>query len=133
MRTRTFLVVDPADATPLWRQIEEGMRRLVARGLLAPGEPVPSVRDLARELVVNPATVSRAYQRLVDAGVLQVLRGEGTFVAESPPGMGRAEKRELLRRAAERYAQEAASLGAGEADALREVEAALKRSQREAG
>jgi GntR family transcriptional regulator len=69
------LRVDPRDAVPIWRQIEDGVRRLVAAGALSPGATVPSVRDLARDLRVNPATVSKAYQRLTDAGVLEVRRG----------------------------------------------------------
>ena len=77
------LRVDPAAAAPLWSQIEEGVRRLVASGTLAPGAAVPSVRDLARDLRVNPATVSKAYQRLTDAGVLEVRRGDGTYVSGS--------------------------------------------------
>ena len=82
---REALRVDPGDAVPIWRQIEEGLRRMVASRALPPGSPVPSVRDMARELRVNPATVSKAYQRLVDAGILAVKRGEGTFVAEGAP------------------------------------------------
>jgi GntR family transcriptional regulator len=54
------LRIDPSDATPIWSQIEEGLRRLVASGALGPGAVVPSVRDLARELRVNPATVAKA-------------------------------------------------------------------------
>src|SRR5947209_2867682 len=62
------LRIDPQDPRPIWRQIEETVRHLVASGSLAAGTGVPSVRDLARELQVNPATVSKAYQRLTDAG-----------------------------------------------------------------
>jgi DNA-binding transcriptional regulator YhcF (GntR family) len=68
------LRIDPADPRPIWRQIEESVRHLVASGALVAGAPVPSVRDLARDLQVNPATVSKAYQRLTDAGVR---RGSG--------------------------------------------------------
>lgn len=74
------LRVDPSDSTPIWSQIEEGVRRLVASGALAAGAAVPSVRELARELRVNPATVAKAYQRLCEAELLVVRRGEGTFV-----------------------------------------------------
>jgi len=70
------LRIDPSDATPIWSQIEEGIRRLVATGSWKPGGPVPSVRDLASELRINPATVARGYQRLTEAGILVVRRGE---------------------------------------------------------
>jgi len=106
------LRIDPSDATPIWSQIEEGMRRLVASGALAAGAAVPSVRDLARELSVNPATVAKAYQRLTDAGVFSVRRGEGTYVADAPPAMGPEKRQRVLSDGAVRYASLAATLGA---------------------
>ena len=115
------LRVDPRDAVPIWRQIEDGVRRLVASGALASGASVPSVRDLARDLRVNPATVSKAYQRLTDAGVLEVRRGEGTFVAAAPPAMARSERKRTLREAAARYAAIAVTLGAKESDAVEQL------------
>jgi len=115
------LRVDPRDAVPIWRQIEDGVRRLVATGALASGAAVPSVRDLARDLRVNPATVSKAYQRLTDAGVLEVRRGEGTFVAAAPPAMARSERTRTLRDAAARYAAIAVTLGAKESEALEQL------------
>jgi GntR family transcriptional regulator len=118
------LRIDPKDPRPIWRQIEEGVRNLVACGALAAGEGVPSVRDLARELQVNPATVSKAYQRLTDAGLLDVRRGDGTYVAESPPELSRRERAGRLREAALRFAGLAATLGAGREEALASLEKA---------
>lgn len=109
---RYTLHVDPADAVPIWRQIEDGVRRLVATGALVPGGPVPSVRDLARQLQVNPATVSKAYRRLTDAGVLEVRRGEGTFVTASPPALSNGDRHSELSAGAVRYAALARTLGA---------------------
>lgn len=106
-----MLRIDPSDATPIWSQIEEGMRRLVAAGSLKPGAPVPSVRDLAKDLRINPATVAKAYQRLTDAGILMVKRGDGTYVADAPPPISRTERARTLRDAATRYASLAATLG----------------------
>jgi GntR family transcriptional regulator len=119
-----MLRIDPRDALPIWKQIEEGLRRLVGSGSLRPGRPVPSVRDLARELRVNPMTVSKAYQRLADGGVLVVRRGEGTFVAEGPPQLTRAERAKTMREAASRYVSLAATLGVSKDEAAREVAAA---------
>ena len=121
------LRVDPADAAPIWSQIEENLRRLVASGALKPGAAVPSVRDLARELNVNPATVAKAYLRLTDAGVLAVRRGEGTYVADAPPAMSRVERARILKDAAVRYASIAATLGADEGDATAALAAAWKK------
>jgi GntR family transcriptional regulator len=83
--------------------------------------PVASVRDMAKGLRVNPATVSKAYQRLTDAGVLEVRRGEGTYVAASPPALGRAERSRVLREGAARYAAAAMMLGAAREEALEEL------------
>lgn len=111
------LRIDPGDPRPIWRQIEESVRHLVAAGTLAPGTAVPSVRDLARDLRVNPATVSKAYQRLSDAGVLVVHRGEGTFVARGPSPLSQSERRRRLEAEALRYATLALSLGIDEEEA----------------
>jgi GntR family transcriptional regulator len=119
-----LLRIDPRDARPIWRQIEEGVQHLVARGALPAGALVPSVRDLARDLQVNPATVSKAYQRLTDAGVLAVRRGEGTFVAEAPPAMEETHRSSRLREEAVRYASLAITLGASREEALATVDSA---------
>jgi GntR family transcriptional regulator len=124
------LSVDPADAVPIWRQIESGIRRLIALGNLRAAAAVPSVRDLAQELGVNPMTVAKAYRRLTDEGLLVVRRGEGTFVADSPPHLGRADRVRALREAAERFVAEAASLAASEDDAVAEVRATWSRLAR---
>ncbi len=120
------LRVDPTSSTPIWSQIEEGVRRLVASGALPLGGPVPSVRDLARELRVNPATVAKAYQRLADAGILTVRRGEGTFVAETAPAMNRTERSRTLRDGATRYASLAATIGATPDEASEELRTAWR-------
>ena len=117
------LRIDPGQPTPIWSQIEEGVRRMVAAGSLRRGLAVPSVRELARELRVNPATVSKAYQRLTDAGVLCVRRGDGTYVAAEPPAPTRAERGRLLREGALRYAGVALAAGATREEALEELKA----------
>jgi GntR family transcriptional regulator len=109
--------VNPSLPTPIWSQIEEGVRHLVASGALAPGHALPSVRDLARTERVNPNTVAKAYQRLVEAGVLETRRGEGTFVAERPPSMPPTERARTLHEAALRYASLAVNLGASRSEA----------------
>src|ERR1051325_3612320 len=101
------------------------MRRLIAVGTLSPGAAVPSVRDLARDLQVNPATVSKAYQRLTDRGVLAVRRGDGTYVADRPPARSDEERAAKLGQAALRYASLAVTLGADREEAVASVETAL--------
>ena len=123
--------INPSDAAPIWRQIEEGIRRMIALGTLAPASLVPSVRDLAQALRVNPNTVARAYQRLIDVGVLTVKRGEGTYVADAPTQPKRAERNEMLRDAATRLAGVAIAVGASLADATEELESSYERVVRE--
>jgi GntR family transcriptional regulator len=123
------LRLDDRDPTPLWKQLELGVRRLLASGALAPGHPMTSVRDLAQELGVNPATVSKAYQRLTEAGVLEVRRGEGTFVSATPPARGHADRGRELAEAAERCAVVGLNLGADVEQAVDHLRRAYARLQ----
>jgi GntR family transcriptional regulator len=123
--------INPSNAAPIWKQIEEGMRRMISLGSLSPGDAVPSVRDLAKTLRVNPNTVARAYQRLTDAGVFAVRRGEGTFVADAPVQLKRSERNETLRDAAARYAGTALAVGASIGEATDELESSYERLVRE--
>lgn len=121
-----LLRIEPADPRPIWRQIEEGVQHLIASGALSAGSAVPSVRDLARDLQVNPATVSKAYQRLTDAGVLAVRRGDGTYVSTAPPVLTLDERQRKLRDGAVRYASLASTLGAGAEEAVEALAAAWR-------
>ena len=121
-----LLDIDPAAAAPIWRQIEDGMRRLVASGALPVGTAVPSVREFARELRVNPATVSKAYQRLTADGALEVRRGEGTFVAQRPAGAQAADRERILEAGAARFVEAARSMGVGEEEAIAAISAAWR-------
>jgi GntR family transcriptional regulator len=116
---KQLLKIDPAAATPIWRQIEDELRRRVASGRLRPGEAIPSVRELCRSLRVNPATVSKAYQRLTEAGLLEVRRGEGTFVAALTEEQLRAERQRLLDEAAAGFVRVAGSVAASREEAMR--------------
>ena len=123
--------INPTNAAPIWRQIEEGMRRMISLGTLSPGDVVPSVRELAQQLRVNPNTVARAYQRLTDGGVFAVRRGEGTFVADEPAQLRKSERNETLRDAATRYAGTAVAVGASLDEATGELETSYERLVRE--
>ena len=116
-----MLKIDPSDAIPIWKQIEEGVQHLIATGTLQPNDPLVSVREMARDLRVNPLTVSKAYRRLADLGVLVVRRGEGTFVAPTPPTMADEERREKLLGAARRFVNQAMSLSADVEESLETV------------
>ena len=116
---KQLLNIDPAAASPIWRQIEDEVRRKVASGQLQPGSAVPSVRELSKSLRVNPATVSKAYQQLTDAGLLEVQRGEGTFVAPLTEDKLDSERTRILEEAAIGFARVAGSVGANREEAMR--------------
>jgi GntR family transcriptional regulator len=73
--------LDLQSPVPLYDQIKAGLRGLVARGLLRPGDPAPSIRALAAELKVNPNTVARAFRELTLEGFFEAKRGEGNVIA----------------------------------------------------
>lgn len=75
--------LDPTDERPIYVQIMDEVRRSLVVGSLAPDDPLPSVRQLASELRVNPNTVSQAYRELERQGVVEARRGSGTFVVQS--------------------------------------------------
>ena len=125
--------VDPAGAEPLFAQIVASVKEAVATGRLAPGERLPSVRDLARELVINPNTIAKAYETLEAQGVTLSRHGAGTFVAETRTVVAADEQRRRLREGLSSLLTDAVHLGIGEADLRREFEAALERFRFDGG
>lgn len=98
-------------ADPIYRQLIDQARRLVASGQLAPGDVLPSVRDIAQALAVNPMTVSKAYNMLETEGLFARRRGIGMLVADRRVGgRGMASRIALLRPTLERAALEAKQL-----------------------
>lgn len=71
------------DAKPIYEQIKDGLRKLVVSGALSAGDKLPSVRELASQLAINPNTIQRAYRELENEGYIYTLVGKGTFVAEN--------------------------------------------------
>ena len=78
----SLLTITPGAAEPIYRQIVEQLRRMIAGGQLPPGERLPSVREVAGFHAINPMTVSRAYSLLEGEGLLERLRGTGMAVAQ---------------------------------------------------
>jgi GntR family transcriptional regulator len=84
--------IEPSSAVPVYRQIMDQIRYQVANGTLRPGDRLPSVRDLARQLPVNQNTVLKAYDLLARDGLLNRKQGDGTFVEEAPPALKKSER-----------------------------------------
>jgi len=74
--------IDPTSFIPLYEQVKSGLRREIALGSYKPGSPLPSIRDLAAALLINPNTVARAYGELERDGLITTRKGRGCFVSE---------------------------------------------------
>jgi GntR family transcriptional regulator len=92
-----FFQIDFGNGLAIYDQVVRQIKFAVAGAVLKEGELVPSVRELARELTINPNTVSRAYRQLQDDGVLTSVRGTGLAVAAGASQRCRAERVELIR------------------------------------
>jgi GntR family transcriptional regulator len=92
-----ILDLNSADERPIYGQIADRVKFAVAGGALRPGDLVPSVRELSKQLVVNPNTVARAYRDLQTEGLLESVRGLGLQVAEGAVARCRAARREIVR------------------------------------
>lgn len=87
-----MIVLNTRDPKPIYEQITDNLRRLIASGGIAPGERLPSVRELATRLTINPNTIQRAYRQLEQEGYIVSLPGKGCFAAE-----GSAPRQDRLR------------------------------------
>src|SRR6187397_2882158 len=88
--------ISPNDGVPIYLQIVNQVKYLVASGRLAPGEELPPIRTLAEQLVVNPNTVARAYRELEVAGVVTKRRTAGTYVSDAGSPLARRERLRIL-------------------------------------
>lgn len=90
------LHISPNDGVPIYLQIVQQIKYLVAAGRLAPGEELPAIRVLAERLLVNPNTVARAYRELETAGIVNKRRTAGTYVSEGGSPLARRERVKIL-------------------------------------
>ena len=97
------------DPRPIYEQVKDNFRQLIISGALPPDEKMPSVRELAASLTINPNTIQRAYRELEQEGCICSVRGKGSFVADVA-GAAEARRHELLRQF-DQLVQELESLG----------------------
>jgi GntR family transcriptional regulator len=121
-----FRQIDPRSPIPLYVQIADRIRIAVATLELAPGAALPSVRQLAAQLRVNPATVVQAYRELEEAGVAESRQGAGTFVRELAEPKREAERQRQARRLVRQLMQEASQLGVTRDDLLAALRVEMK-------
>ena len=113
--------IDSRSSTPIYAQIANNVRVAVASGELERGTGLPSVRVLAAQLRVNPATVVQAYRELEEEGIVQMRQGAGTFVVDVAPERRARERASAARRIVRDMISSAAALGLS----IDELQAAL--------
>jgi len=103
--------IDPKSAVPIYLQIIGQIRRQVAAGLLAPGDQLPSVRDLASQLLINPNTAARVYRDLERDGLIETRRGQGTYVSPTAAALPEPERARIVSERLKETIDEARGLG----------------------
>ena len=103
--------ISTGSTVPIYRQIVDQVCRAAASGAVKPDDQLPSVRELAEQLVLNPNTVARAYGELVREGVAESRQGRGVFITERRQVYADAERRRRLEAAVEQLVNEALFLG----------------------
>ncbi len=123
--------LDPRDATPIYAQLDRGLRAAIASRRLVPGDQLPTVRQLAVDLRVNANTVARVYVDLERAGIIETRRGVGSFVRATPTeARPSSEHQRRLRALATRMAADAAAAGFSLDELVRQLESLRKDTDR---
>ncbi|HBO44809.1 MAG TPA: GntR family transcriptional regulator [Planctomycetaceae bacterium] len=118
--------VHPSSGLPIYRQIMDQVRALIAGGHLGPGDLLPSVRQLAAELEVNMMTISKAYNRLEAEGVIERVRGTGMRVRPPDARRSLADRRDEVRPLVEQAVIRARQLGMDDAQISELIQSILK-------
>jgi GntR family transcriptional regulator len=109
------LHIDPGNGFPVYLQVVDQIRRAVAIGVIRPGEQLPAVKQLASDLVVNPATISRALRELEHLGIVKSIPGRGAFIrTDAVVAVAASGARDVVRVTLEQALREARSLGVDE-------------------
>ena len=116
------IYIQARDGVPIYLQVMQQIKYLIASGRLEPGEELPSIRVLAEQLLVNPNTIARAYRELEVAGVVEKRRTAGTYVAESGSPLARKERIKLLKERIDQLLVEAFQMGFDLDEVLKQVQ-----------
>jgi GntR family transcriptional regulator len=117
-----LVAIDPRDKTPIYAQLERGLRAAMATGRVRPGDQLPTVRQLAVALRINANTVARVYAELERAGAIETRRGVGSFVTATPAQARPAREHDRrLRAFATRVLAEAGAAGFAVDDLISEL------------
>lgn len=119
--------IDPHSGIPVYRQLMDQIKYYVAGSTLRSGDQLPSIRELAQSLAVNPTTIVKAYTELEHEEVIQMRHGKGAFVGEGAVRRSERQREKALRRLARQLAVEAVQMGA----TLEEVTQVLNEEMRD--
>jgi len=120
--------IDPKSGVPFYRQIIEQVKFAMARGDLEPGTQLPTVRQLAVDLSINPNTVIRAYRQMEIEGLLETHQGSGTFVGDRKPDIDAIERQRMLDQIITEMLARASSYGLSFEDVLTGLQQRKERS-----
>lgn len=129
------LHISTDDGVPIYLQIVNQVKYLVASGRLTAGEEMPPIRVLAERLLINPNTVARAYRELEAAGIVEKRRTAGTYVSDQGSPLARRERIKILTQRIDALLAEAGQLDIGWDDVVKLIEerhAAMQRTRKEA-
>jgi GntR family transcriptional regulator len=126
-----FLQVSPTSGVPIYRQLLDQIRAQVASGRLPPDEFLPSVRQLAQQLQVNPMTVSKAYSLLERDGLVELVRGQGMRVKPPAPSANGKTRKQVLLPLLEQVAATAAQLSVEPDEVIALLKPLLKETHHE--
>ena len=117
-----YLTIEHNSGVAVSAQVIDQMKYLVVSGALTPGERIPSVRALARQLKLNPTTVARIYRQLEAEGIIFTQPGSGTFIAKGQTGLTLSEKRRQVSQRVRELVVESGRIGLGYQELLKLVE-----------
>jgi GntR family transcriptional regulator len=113
------IIINVADGVPIYRQIVNQIKYLIASSLLRPDEELPPIRTLALQLKVTPNTIVKAYDELEKSGIVHKRRGSGTYVSEGRPRLANEERRRIIEQRIDALLAEAHQLNFSADDILR--------------
>jgi GntR family transcriptional regulator len=111
-----WIDIDQTSSVPIYIQLIDNIKLSIAQGILMPGEKLPSIRELAGKISINPNTIAKAYQELEKNNVITTLKGKGTFVCDNAENVNFEQENELIKPLIEKVLVEAFYLNYKEED-----------------
>lgn len=123
--------IDPRSSQPIYEQISAQVKENIMKGIMMPGDQLPSIRQLASMILANPNTISKAYQELERMGVIETIRGKGTFIRTDYKAKRDDEKMNEIKLALKKIIVEMHYMGLSKEEMNQEVEEIYKELERE--